>query len=69
MVGINLYHVYNLFKDYLAYDEDSYKLLKATEDKQRSLNKKMLKDLMRFLRDNHTYINRIENILKLLKVE
>ena len=63
--------VYNMFKDYLImYDDNLDNLLEKTleyrqyaEDNQEEYIDKMV-EVMEFVRDNHTYLNRIDTLIK-----
>jgi hypothetical protein len=59
--------VYNLFKAYipdLIYDVPLNMLDKLFELKNRDLNNHILLDQMKYIQNNHTYINRINTILE-----
>lgn len=63
----NSKYVYDLLGGNCIFDEDSVKLYKLTKDflsqsKESILN--ALKTQMQLVKDNHTYINRIEDILR-----
>lgn len=51
-----------LFQDKLVYNQDQYQLFIDAQKKIDSLDFYELYDQMNFVRDNHTYINRIEQI-------
>ena len=71
LLGItNSKHVYELLDKKVIYNDDEYKLF---NDAFNSLNdKESLKDLikeqMKIVRENHTYVNRIKDLLKILEL-
>jgi hypothetical protein len=58
--------VYKLFKGHIVYNQDTYQLLQDTIERTQTMKPEELYDLMDFVRDNHTYINRIHTILNAL---
>lgn len=63
-IGItNSKAVYELFNKKILYDKDTYKLGLKSIDKMKNLDINELYYLMDLVRDNHTYINRINSIL------
>ena len=63
-IGItNSKEVYELFDKKILYDEDTYKLGLRAIDKMKNFDINELYELMDFVRDNHTYINRINYLL------
>lgn len=59
--------VRNVFEDLVVYDKDPGSLFyKALEEKNSENHLKKLKNLMILVKEKHTYINRIENILSCL---
>jgi len=71
LLGItNSKHVYELLDKKVIYNDDEYKLF---HDAFNRLNdKESLKDLikeqMKIVRENHTYVNRIKDLLKILEL-
>jgi hypothetical protein len=58
-----------IFDDKLIYDTDIHKLMnKAIEFNSSPKYKDTLIELMEYVRDNHTYINRVNSILEFLKI-
>lgn len=55
--------VYELFKGKIIYNQDTYQLFFDAEEKLKNLDNNELYELMDFVRDNHTYINRINSLL------
>lgn len=53
--------VYNLFNKKIIYDADSYKLGKKAIAAAQTITLEQQYELMDFVRDNHTYLNRIES--------
>jgi hypothetical protein len=62
----NSYRVYELFEGKIVYNPDTYKLFYDAEKRLKTLSRKELFDLMDFVKTKHTYINRIQTILKCL---
>jgi hypothetical protein len=65
--GINSPHVKEIFGDRIAYSDNSYDLFSACVEKAKITEKKEIQDNMRFIKENHTYINRINNIFYILE--
>lgn len=59
----NSYRVYELFDKKIVYNPDEYKLFYDAKDRLKTITKDEILELMDFVRDNHTYINRIDQIL------
>ena len=59
-----------IFQGKLLYDEDIHNLMKmGMEFNKDPNNKKLILELMENVRDNHTYINRIQSIIKFLEIK
>ena len=71
MVQTNNAFVNNfIFQGKLLYDEDIHNLMRmGMEFNADRANKKLLLELMEDVRDNHTYINRIQSIIKFLEIK
>jgi hypothetical protein len=54
--------VYELFNKKIIYNPDTYQLAQQAIAKVQHMNLNELYELMDFVRDNHTYLNRIESI-------
>jgi hypothetical protein len=67
IVGTNSPHVSKMFPEYVACSENNYDLFRACEEKYRDTPLKKIQEAMLFVRDNHTYINRINNIFYILE--
>jgi hypothetical protein len=67
MVGTNSKHIQDMFPEYVAYAENTYNLFKVCEDHYKSASLKKIQEAMTFVKNNHTYVNRIESILYILK--
>jgi hypothetical protein len=50
----------------IVYDNDIEYMVQKSLDKRSSITLEELNNQIRFVREKHTYINRIENILKVL---
>lgn len=55
--------VYELFNKKVVYNADTYQLFFDAQKKLSTMHLKELHDLMDFVRDHHTYITRIEQLL------
>lgn len=66
IVGINSFLVQKIFPEYVAYAENGYNLFEACEEKYRKTSLEKIQEAMVFIRDKHTYLNRIENIFNIL---
>lgn len=67
--GTNSYHVHKLFSEFVAYNSDPYNLLESCIEMYSKMSIDKIKDAMSFVKSNHTYINRVDNILKLLGIK
>lgn len=59
--------VYDLFKGKIIYNPDTYQLFYDAKTYINNTSVSELYELMDFVRDNHTYINRIEMLLQFMK--
>ncbi len=59
--------VYDLFKGKITYNPDTYQLFYDAQEYIENTPISELYELMDFVRDNHTYINRIETLLEFMK--
>jgi hypothetical protein len=59
--------VYELFKKKIVYNPDCYQLFFDAHEKIKNLDIDELYDVMDFVRDKHTYINRINMLLNFIK--
>lgn len=71
LLGItNSKHVYELLDKKVIYNDDEYQLcydaLKQINNKETL--KDLIKEQMKIVRENHTYINRINDLIKVLKL-
>jgi hypothetical protein len=66
VTGINSIHVYENFEKWVAYSDDTYELFNACVEKSKTMSKATIQESMRFIKNKHTYINRINNILYIL---
>jgi len=58
--------VYKLFDKKIIYNPDAYQLLFDSLESQ--ISQEQMRDLMDFVRDNHTYLNRIDDMLRFFKM-
>jgi hypothetical protein len=55
--------VYELFEKRIVYNEDTYQLFYDAKVRAESINKEEILDLMDFVKNKHTYLNRIKLLL------
>lgn len=60
--------VYELFKGKIVFNEDTHQLFYDAQKAIRTMTKEDLFWQMDFIRDNHTYLNRIEHLLNFLNL-
>lgn len=63
--------VYELFKGKIVYNQDPYQLFFDAQKRIKNMQHKELFDLMDFVKEKHTYLNRIEhlfNFMRMMKV-
>jgi len=66
VTGTNSIHIYESLKDYVAYSEDCYNLFDACVDKHKSMSKEKIQESMLYVKDKHTYVSRINDLIGLL---
>ena len=59
---------YELFKGKIVYNKDAHQLFYDAIEKYKHLKLEDIFELMDFVRDNHTYINRISDILTFMRL-
>jgi hypothetical protein len=62
----NSKYVNELFNGEIVFEEDMEKLVEKSLDRRNNITLDELNAQIRFIREKHTYVNRIENILKVL---
>ena len=62
----NSKYVNELFNGEIVFEEDMEKLVEKSIERRNNITLDELNTQIRFIRDKHTYVNRIENILKVL---
>ena len=65
-IGTNSNHVYNVFRDMIAFNSNPYDLFATCEEEYSKLKIQKFQDTMKFVRDNHTYVNRVTNLLNMI---
>jgi len=60
--------VYKLFDKKIIYNPDAYQLLLDSLDARSHITQEQIVSLMDFVRDNHTYLNRIDDMLRFLRM-
>lgn len=66
ITGTNSKHVKEVFGDYVIYDENPNTLFNLLSDSEKNIDLLKIKDAMLFVKDKHTYYNRIQNILNVI---
>lgn len=64
----NSRHVYELFKKKIVYNPDTYQLFYDAKKRTENMSQAELFELMDFVRDKHTYVNRIETLVSFLNL-
>jgi len=64
--GTNSLHAFKMLGDFIAYNENPYDLYYETENKYANLSKEKMKQAMQYIKDNHTFVNRIQNIISII---
>lgn len=64
-IGTNSVHIKNILGDHVIFNNDPYMLYFETESKYASLTKEQIRQNMLYVKENHTYINRVKNILQI----
>ncbi|MCX5921922.1 MAG: hypothetical protein NTX86_01180 [Candidatus Dependentiae bacterium] len=60
--------VYDLFKGKIVYNQDAFQLFYDAQERLRTMDITELYELMDFVRDNHTYINRVQSLLDFMNI-
>jgi hypothetical protein len=63
----NSYRVYELFNKKIVYDPDPVMLFHKAQEALKVFGDKEREELMNFVKDNHTYVNRIHSILNFIE--
>ena len=58
--------VYNLFNKKIVYNPDAYQLFYDARNRLQNVKTSELHELMDFVRDNHTYLNRIKHLFNFI---
>lgn len=66
ITGTNSEHVKKIFGEHVIYDSDPVNLYKKLVEAEKTFSIEQVKEAMRFIKENHTYVNRINNIMNLL---
>jgi hypothetical protein len=68
LMGVtNSYRVYELFNKKIVYDPDPAVLFHKAKEALKVFGDKEREELMNFVKDNHTYVNRIHSILNFIE--
>lgn len=65
VTGTNSKNVKRIFGDHVVYDDNVITLFYRLLLEENTTSKQKRKDSVKFIKDNHTFVNRAENILKL----
>ena len=66
ITGTNSEHVKHIFGDYVIYDTDPNVLFEKLVKAEREMPIEKVKEAMQYIKDKHTYFNRVENLLKFI---
>lgn len=66
LTGTNSPNVKKIFGDYVVFEQDLSKLYYKIMEAEEKISLKQIKDGIKYVKENHTYINRINNILNLM---
>jgi len=66
VVGTNSRFVKKVFGDYVVFSENTYDLFFYCSKKFKNSSKNDIIESMKFVKDKHTFVNRVENILGIL---
>ena len=64
----NSYRVYELFEKKIVYNPDCYQLFYAAKKREAAWTLENQHELMDFIKENHTYINRIKTLLEFMSL-
>jgi len=64
LVGTNSYYINRAFSNMLPYNNDTYGLFETTVYSQKNMSTGEMVKLKTYIKNNHTYINRINDILE-----
>ena len=68
LTGTNSPHVKEIFGELIPYNIDPYALFYECEREYKNLDIEKMKEVMRYIKDNHTYVNRINNIMRIVGI-
>ena len=63
-IGVNSENIHKIFGDYVAYSADAGKLFEVTEEAYKNMDRNKMKEAMEYVKAKHTFINRVNNLLK-----
>jgi hypothetical protein len=66
ITGTNSEHVAKIFGDFVIYDSDLNSLYDKLQYAESNFDIGLLRESMHYIKENHTYFNRINNILKFI---
>lgn len=66
LTGTNSSHVKELFGDFVVFDEDISKLYEKLLSEESKKDIKKLKESINYIKENHTFYNRINNLMKFI---
>lgn len=66
-VGSNSPHMKEVFGDYIAYHDEEQELYNITQNDYKNTNLKKIMEFNSWIKSNHTYINRIKNLMKIIQ--
>ena len=66
VTGTNSLNVKKIMGDYVVYNPDTKKLFNTLMDFEENTNIEMIQESMNFIKNNHTYVNRVNNLIGVL---
>jgi hypothetical protein len=64
LTGTNSFYISKILKDHVIFDSNPTTLFYNVEMKYSSANKESIMETMKYIKENHTYINRSKNIIE-----
>tara|TARA_R110002126_G_scaffold290225_1_gene446714 strand:- start:780 stop:1673 length:894 start_codon:yes stop_codon:yes gene_type:complete len=67
VTGTNSPNVKKIMGDYVVYNPDTKKLFNSLMDFEENTNIEIIQESMNFIKNNHTYVNRVNNLMGILE--
>lgn len=69
LTGTNSKAVKELFGDYVVYNDDEHQLVYDLYEREQHDNSELILESMKYVQQNHTYLNRIDSMMKIYNRE